>query len=303
MNITQHPFPGRSHLPHITNLIYQHGHHQATEVADAPYRLASWSLDHPENVALWQDQTGRLLAYAAIQEPFLTLDYAIHPDARPHNLESQIVQWAINRSPAIAHRQQRTFPLYLWVNGSEDPIIPLLESFGFIEDDWQKITYTRPLQSDHASRITYHLPPGFTLRPLNGSAEVEAYVELHRAAFQTKNMTVEWRQRTLQMPQYRPDLDLVIAAPDGRLAAFCITWLHPNGRTGEIEPLGVHPDFQRLGLGRAIALAALHRLQTLGATQANVTTDGERDPARQLYESIGFQRQSLLLGYGRVFRP
>jgi mycothiol synthase len=300
MNITQLPFPGRSYLPHIADLIYQHGRHHVT---DAPYRLSSWSLDYPENVALWQDESGRLLAYAAIQEPFLTLDYAIHPDARSANLEAQMIEWAVSQCPAVTHRQQRSFPLYIWVNDHQDPLIPLLESFGFALDDWQKISYTRPLDVRRSTLPTPHLPSGFTLRPLNGPAEVEAYVELHRAAFESKNMTIEWRQRTLEMPQYVPDLDLVIEAPDGRLVAFGITWLHPDRQVGEIEPLGVHPDYHRLGLGRAIALSALRRLQAHEATTAYVMTDGERDPARQLYENVGFRRHSILLGYGRLFRP
>lgn len=304
MPISQVPYTFSDSLPRITDLIYSHPLDNP-HVTDAPYRLSSWSLDYPENVALWEDETGRLIAYAAIQEPFLTLDYVIHSDARHLNLESQIVEWAVSRCPAVAQRQQRTFPLYVWVNskeatGYQDERIPLLESFGFVEDDWQKISFVRPLHEDIP---TPELPDGFRLRPLNGPAEVEAYVELHRTAFETRNMTVEWRQRTLQMPQYRPDLDLVIEAPYGRLVAFCISWLRPDGQIGEIEPLGVHPDFQRLGLGRAIALKALHQLNAHGAANATVTTDGERDPARQLYEAVGFRRQRLRLGYGRLFRP
>jgi ribosomal protein S18 acetylase RimI-like enzyme len=297
MQIRQVAFTGRSYLPLIADLIYQHGRDHVT---DAPYRLSSWSLNYPENVALWEDESGRLIAYAAIQEPFLTLDYAIHTDAGPLNLEAQIVQWAVERCPAVAQRQQRSFPLYVWVNGNEDERIPLLKSFGFVEDEWQKISFFRPLQETIAAPQP---PAGFTIRPLNGPAEVEAYVELHRAAFETRNMTVEWRQRTLQMAQYVPDIDLVAEAPDGRLAAFCVCWLRPDRQVGEIEPLGVHPDFQRLGLGRAIALEALHRLKAHNAVNAHVTTDGERDPARQLYEAVGFRRHSLRLGYGRLFSP
>jgi len=32
--------------------------------------------------------------------------------------------------------------------------------------------------------------------------------------------------RTLQQSPYRPELDLVVATSDGRLAAFCVCWLH-----------------------------------------------------------------------------
>jgi len=58
-----------------------------------------------------------------------------------------------------------------------------------------------------------------------GASEVQDYVELHRAVFESTNMTHAWRARTLGCLGYLHDLDLVAVAPDGRLAAFCIGWL------------------------------------------------------------------------------
>ncbi len=91
------------------------------------------------------------------------------------------------------------------------------------------------------------LPPGFHIRPLAGAGEIDAYVALHQAVFQSKSMNSEWRQRTLQRAEYEPDLDLVVEAPNGQLAAFCIGWLDRSrayGKpAGQIEPMGVHADF------------------------------------------------------------
>ena len=116
--------------------------------------------------------------------------------------------------------------------------------------------------------------------------EVDAYVELHQAVFGSKNMTPAWRARTLARPEYRPDLDLVAVAPDGRLAAFCICWLNrgPGGEvSGQVEPLGVHADFRRQGLGRTILVEGLRRLQEHGAASVAVETDNYRDAAFALY--------------------
>jgi ribosomal protein S18 acetylase RimI-like enzyme len=74
------------------------------------------------------------------------------------------------------------------------------------------------------------------------------------------------------MPQYRPELDLVAAAPDGQLAAFCVGWLSPEDRTAQIEPVGVAPGFQGLGLGRSLLLEMLARFRVLDAEQALVET-------------------------------
>lgn len=138
----------------------------------------------------------------------------------------------------------------------------------------------------------YDLPAGFTMRPLSGVDEVEAYVELHRSVFESKNMTVEWRMRTLQHPDYQPDLDLVIIAPDGRLGSFCICWLNNYpGLTpsGQIEPLGCHKDFRRYALGRIVLTEGLRRLHACRAQAVYVETDSYRNTAYALYESVGFR--------------
>lgn len=143
------------------------------------------------------------------------------------------------------------------------------------------------------------LSNGFHLRPSNGTLEVDAYVALHRAVFESKNMTTEWRARTLQRPEYIPDLDLVCVAPNGQLAAFCICWLDKsvNGNiTGQIEPLGVHADFRKLGLGKAILAEGLKRLSEKGARNIYVQTDNYRNAAFKLYESAGFHvTQDILI--------
>lgn len=90
---------------------------------------------------------------------------------------------------------------------------------------------------------------------------------------------------------------------NGRFAAFCVCWLHPNGQEAIVEPLGVHPEFHRLGLGRAVLAEGLRQMQTQGAKTAYVCTDGDNDPAQQLYISAGFQVQYRQVGYGKLFYP
>ncbi len=41
-------------------------------------------------------------------------------------------------------------------------------------------------------------------------------------------MTVEYRQAIMRAPDYIPELDLVVQAPDGDLAAFWICQIFPD---------------------------------------------------------------------------
>jgi ribosomal protein S18 acetylase RimI-like enzyme len=148
------------------------------------------------------------------------------------------------------------------------------------------------------------LPDGFHIRPLAGENEVAAYVSLQRAVFGTDNMTEPWRRRIIHQPQYQPELDLVVSAPDGRLAAFCICWIDPNaaeGIIGQIEPLGVHENYRQLGLAKAILCEGLRRLRQLGAAWVYVQTDDFRDAAMQLYQAVGFQIYKKVLVFRKDF--
>jgi mycothiol synthase len=262
-------------------------------VVDLPYRLSSWALDDPDNVRLWVNAAGQLLAWAVMQTPFWTIDYAYRPDAGAH-LHRHILAWADQRAHQVLASPSGRPCWFAMVFAHQTDRIRDLEEAGFVSqanmgaDSWSKVLVQR---SAHIPVADYALPAGFSVRSLAGENEVQAYVQLHRAVFESKNMTTEWRTRTLRRPEYRPDLDLVAVAPDGRLGAFCVCWLdndseHPGA---QIEPLGVHQDFRQLGLGRAILSEALWRLDHCGADRVYVETDKYRNAALGLYEAVGFR--------------
>ena len=260
-------------------------------VTDLPYRLSSWALDEPENTRLWFDAQGRLLAWAVLQTPFWFIDYAFRPETA--SLHPEILNWADERA-----RQNLATPFghscwFVTVFSDQTERMHELEAAGFSnqaevgEDSWSKVFLQRP---GDLSVKEYRIPPGFVVRSLAGKDEIAAYVELHQTVFESKNMRLEWRQRTLEHPDYVPNLDIVVASPDGRLGAFCICWLQRvEGRlTGQVEPLGCHPDFRKYALGRVALAEGLRRLQAHGAEVIQVETDSYRNTAFRLYESIGF---------------
>ncbi|MCU0523164.1 MAG: hypothetical protein MUF84_21070 [Anaerolineae bacterium] len=232
-------------------------------MVDLPYRLGSWALDDPRNVGLWVDTKGHLLAWAVMQTPFCAIDYAFAPDTEPH-LHRQLLAWADQRATEMLVSPDGNPCWFVNVFTDQPDRIHELDDAGFAcqadvgEDSWSKVLLHRPAHLPVADNVP---PPGFAIRPLAGEAEVEAYVALHRAVFESNSMTAAWRARTLHRPEYSPDIDLVAVAPDGRLAAFCICWIDDSGTTprGQIEPLrtsaiwGWDGRFCQKGYGGSIA--------------------------------------------------
>jgi ribosomal protein S18 acetylase RimI-like enzyme len=275
-------------------------------VVDLPYRFSSWAFDCPENIGLWINTDGQLLAWATLQTPFWTIDYAYHPDA-DENLHRQLLAWADTRAVQVLDTPTGRPMWFVNVFAGQTDRIRDLEKVGFAshanvgQDSWSKVLMRRLVQTPVAD---YSLPAGFTIRPLAGESEVEAYVALHQAVFESRNMTAEWRTRTLHRPEYVPDLDLVAITPDGRLAAFCVCWLDKNTAeeaSGQIEPLGVHADFRNMNLGRAILSEGLQRLYLHGARRIYVETDSYRNAAFELYEAVGFQVIQDVLVYRKDY--
>lgn len=135
------------------------------------------------------------------------------------------------------------------------------------------------------------LPEGYWIRGYRGEEELAERAAVHREAFDPSKYTAEKHRRLLEAPTYRMDQDLVVVAPDGTLAAFCIVWHDEANRVGVFEPLGTRPLHRRRGLGRAIMCEGLRLLKGLGATAAIVKGRGGNVPASRLYESVGFREK------------
>ena len=133
------------------------------------------------------------------------------------------------------------------------------------------------------------LAPGFALRDMTGEENWEQRVEVHRAAFAPSKLTLEKYTRARRMPTYRPDLDLVVTAPNGDFAAFCILWLEEENGVALFEPVGCHPAYQRKGLGRAVLYEGLQRLCASGVRRAHVGSWGEDSAGAGLYRAVGFR--------------
>jgi mycothiol synthase len=272
---------------------------------DLPYRLTSWALDDPDNACLWFDGDGGLAGWAALQRPFWALDYACHPEVES-DLHPEILAWGDRRAREILETPYALASWYVNVFSEQTGRIRDLEAAGYAcqadvgEDSWSKVLLRRSMAETVRD---YQPPPGYTVRPLAGEDEAAAYVELHRSVFETKNMTLPWKLRALRHPAHRADLDLVVAAPDGRLGAFCVCWLSADGREAQVEPMGCHKDFRRFALGRVVLSQALLRLQGMGVETVFVETDSYRDTAFRLYESMGFEVIKDVLVYGKDFKP
>jgi ribosomal protein S18 acetylase RimI-like enzyme len=265
-----------------------------------PYQLSSWATDDPANVGLWVDGYGQLLAFALLQAPFASLYYTLHPAVEATALLPTVLTWGQDRAAALAQKRDAPFTFSVFAAEGHDATAAQIEAHGFTHQPPTRLLLWRAGEKPPPRT---EVPPGFQVRHLCGLAEARAAADLLNAAFNITTFTHRWRANILAQATYRPELDVVVVAPNGDLVAFCLCWLHPNGHIGQIEPMGTHPAYQRRGLARAALIEGLWRLYKLGVERVYVGTSAANHRSLPLYESVGFQVHHVKRAYQRTVGP
>jgi ribosomal protein S18 acetylase RimI-like enzyme len=76
---------------------------------------------------------------------------------------------------------------------------------------------------------------------------------------------------------------------------FCVCWLREA--VGHIEPLGIHPDYQGMGLGKALELAVYQTLKNYDARLIKVDHVSLNENAIALSKKTGFRQSQNALRY------
>lgn len=267
--------------------------------------------DQERDLRLWEDGDGRLLAFGQTWKPQPGredthvegyLYVRVHPDARAPELEDEIYAWGAERLREVG--RERNLPARLGSGTMEHDSYgrAMFERWGLAATR-RFYRMERPLDTPIAEP---RFPEGFTLRHARVEDD-EGWVEMFNQSFidhwnHHPKTIEEFRHRTGE-PPYDPSRNLIAVAPDGTFAAFCLCWVDPDANIrnrldeGKIWLLGTRRGFRKIGLGRAMLLAGLHRLKADGMAVARLGVDAENPTgALRLYESAGFR-----VVYERVF--
>lgn len=269
--------------------------------ADLKLEVTAPRVDQMRDIRLWEAGNGKLIGFSHlwIPESANPLDgyvwFRVHPEMRGQGIESDVLAWAEKRMREIGRERGVTVQLRASSRDSLYDQIALFKQSG-LEVDRQFFTLGRSLEDIIDVPV---FSDGFSVQA--NTAQPDDWVNLFNESFidhwNYHPLTVESHSHWLSDPKYRSDLDLVAIAPDGRLAAFCCCGIdeefnqHQGRQEGWVNLLGTRRGFRRLGLGRAMLLSGLHQLRKAGMTTVKIGVDAQNpNCARQLYESIGFQK-------------
>lgn len=234
-------------------------------------------------------------------------ELAVAPEFRRRGIGSGLVRQAMQ---AYSGRHFR-----LWAHGEDHGAHALAQSLGFSQS--RRLLQMR--RSLFAELPRLPLPEGLVLRSFVHPDDEAAWLEVNNRAFDAHPEQGRWSEDDLGARIQENWFDatgflLAVSADDtSAIAGFHWTKVHGGSRhshgeapahthapIGEVYVLGVDPDWRGSGLGRALTVAGLQYLRSLGLDQAMLYVDADNSSAVGLYESLGFTKWDSDVQYRRT---
>lgn len=259
---------------------------------DIPHRLFNGNklFDPGDVLAIWEDAAG-VAAWVLVGPRHHSFDAQVRPDLRASDFERAVLEFAAQRTLTLMRDHAiASERIYCDAFRCDTARVDLLAALGWTPVDEPPYVVNRRALVDLAEPV---LPDGYTIRAVIGPDEAAALAAVHAASFGSI-WTPEQYRKVMLSPGYAAEREFVVAAADGTLAAFTVTWHDPVNHTGLFEPVGTHRDHRRRGLGRALLLYAMRQMVAAGMRWAIVANEGSNPAARALYHACGFRPWHLL---------
>lgn len=192
-----------------------------------------------------------------------------------------------------------------WSHGNHSAAADLAARFGFrpVRELW-RMRLTRAAVEQAVPALI--LPEGVVLRPFVRGEDEDAWLAANAAAFAHHPEQGSTTRADLEarMDEDWFDADgflLAVREGDGALLGFHWTKIHPgvgaHPPMGEVYVVGVTPDAQGMGLGKALTIAGIEYLHRKGLQAIMLYVDADNAAAVALYRKLGFTRWDVDVMY------
>jgi mycothiol synthase len=282
----------REFLRHVMNL------NQRRDLSWHVARLDYWwwfinrdleKLPLAENVFIWKTANGEIAAVLNPEGRGQAFAQ-VHPGFITPALCAEMVVFAEEHLSTTDENGRQK--VWFFIQKQDKNFSEILTRHGF-----QRVTRDGAQEIQHRRSLEGTLPEvpavaGYTIRPLGDGLELLERCYASGLGFHDDDIHIArdnrdfpgWYHHIQTAPLYRRDLDLVAVASDGSIASFCTAWFDDVTRTAYLEPVATIPKHQRRGLGKAVLMTVLHRLQKMGCKVAFV--GGYSSAANALYFSV-----------------
>ena len=208
-----------------------------------------------------------------------TVETVVHPERRTASVLDTLLEKAAD---TVLSRGGRGLRLWVYVPEA----VEAAERAGFeLERELYHMRAPLPLAAPP------RFPPGVEVAGFREGVDETTWLEANNRVFhghpENGNWELEDLDRRRRLPWFSPE-GLRMAWEGETLAGFCWTKT-PSARAGEIYVIGVLPEYQGMGLGRALLLEGAGHMHTRRRARSCVLyVDAANAPALNMYRSMGF---------------
>ncbi|WP_146360991.1 mycothiol synthase [Arthrobacter yangruifuii] len=223
------------------------------------------------------------------------LELVVHPNYRSEGVGTALaaaVQDSVRNTEAAGGGDPRPAA---WSHGNHEAAVELAARFGYrpVRDLWKM-----RLSRSSASLPEVRFPAGVTLRAFEPGRDEQAWLDANAAAFahhpEQGSMTLADLQARMGEDWFDPEGFLLAVDGEGKILGFHWTKVHPGTAghppIGEVYVVGVSPEAQGRGLGKALTVAGIEHLHAAGLDAVMLYVDADNTAAVALYRRLGFVR-------------
>jgi len=257
--------------------------------------------ENRRNLQLWErmgEEPPALEAWAMYWRYEGTFDLfvspALHGAPQHEAVMDEYLAWAEARAREAEKKQICPF----WLLDYDDVMIRLMKERGFVEIPMDPPPPLFERSLDELPPI--RLPEGFTVHGVSNLDDGWLRARVTHGAFRPND---DWEAyadgyaKFIGSAVYDGERDLFVRSPDGRGVSACVIWFDQVNAVGLFEPVATHPDFQRMGLGKAVMAEGMRRMKAAGMRRAIVGFDPNNAAALALYTSMGFRASCYFVAY------
>ena len=239
-----------------------------------------------DNAHLWKNEKNKLLGFFISENGKNYFEIQIHPEHR--YIENEILEWI--SANWRKNREKIITNIYYW---DEDRKI-MLESFGFKNHGLEAIDFrynTANYTTDEKINDDFHF------ETFSENFNYKNHIETQRLAFgRTKDqLDREWFETKCMAPGYSAAWDFSVVDSKGDHLAFCIAWLDEINKIAEVDPVGTHPNYRKIGLAKAVITNCFIQLNKAGIHNAQII--GFSEPAKRLYRSLNSTEEHEIIEF------
>ncbi|PQZ96140.1 mycothiol synthase [Arthrobacter sp. MYb227] len=227
-----------------------------------------------------------------------TLELAVHPAFREDGIATALLESLASRIKLAGLRA--------WAHGNHEGAARLAEQHGFISV--RELWRMRLVHGDDIPAPV--MPSGTRIRTFNPATDGPAWVAANAAAFahhqEQGALTLADLQARMAEDWFDPEGFLLAVDEQDTILGFHWTKVHPALASadsgaglglGEIYVVGVTPQAQGTGLGKALTLAGIRHLNSKGLEALMLYVDADNTAAVSLYRKLGFTRWDVDVMY------